>query len=77
MQSTESNRLNNKEGSRRNAWIYLGSRNRVDFMSGLWAGRWEQEGSSTRNGAGMEGEITGRDDWSWGAFQGRGRNLVQ
>jgi hypothetical protein len=35
LQSTDPRRLRNKEGSKGDAWISLGRRNRIDFVGGL------------------------------------------
>lgn len=39
LQSTDLERVNNKEGSREDACVSLGRRNRTDFVGGLGIGR--------------------------------------
>ena len=65
LQSTDPEKLSNKERSIENAWISLERGNRIDFV-----GRLEACGDGNRHVSGRDGERknTGRNGWNLGAF---------
>ena len=61
LQSTDPEKLNNKDGSRGHLWLSLGRGNRTEFMGGLGMGRGGYEMDQVRVGW---RKSTRRTDWS-------------
>lgn len=53
LQSTDTKRRGNKDGSRRDSRSSLGRRNKIDFLSGTGSG-WELEQEDLEGGGGIE-----------------------
>lgn len=72
LQSTATERLSNKEGSRGDTWISPERGNRRDLLSGLGV-----YGDANLNQVGglVEGKSTDKDDWK-GPVSRSGRNLM-
>lgn len=65
LQSTDPERLRNKEGTRGDAWVSLGKGNKIDFCR--WTGGVDMRDQRER---GQRGKSTGRDAWNRASKEG-------
>jgi hypothetical protein len=57
-----------KDSRSSDAWIFLGMKNRIDFVNRLVMQR-DGNSKDQLGEGGMKGESTGRNNWDWGSFR--------